>query len=59
MSNHLENLADAVVAFRGHPDGRHTYTYHHNDGALTDVVVDVKGRTVSVTTQDFEGYDNE
>ena len=55
----MENLADAVLPFRRYRNGRQTYTYHHNDGTLTDVVVVVKGSTVTVTTQDFEGYDNE
>ena len=55
----MENLADAVLPFRRYRSGRQTYTYHHNDGSLTDVVVVVKGSPVTVTTQDFEGYDNE
>ena len=59
MSTHMENLTDAVLPFRRYRNGRQTYTYHHNDGSLTDVVVVVKGSTVTVTTQDFEGYDNE
>lgn len=55
----MENLTAAVLPFRQYRNGRHVHTFHHNDGSLTDVTVVVKGKTVSVTTQDFEGYDNE